>query len=372
MAINELAIDTLKNVLGKVSSDSNDKYFQIGAQISNAKNQVLAKYQPIFSPDNLDNLTVDDFKGFLLFKNNQHWDGIQRQSGFMTADMDKLKDALKLLLNEELPIKTRLNRLRPSSGEPMVKGLGRAVITAILQVMHPDKYGVLNNTAETGMKKLKLWPDFPWGASFGEKYEIVNQVILEVAPLVETDLWTLDMLWWRVSTTHTPRGLSATEEYRGGEDEQETDIESLEGAGVSDSIFGLEKYLHEFLVDNWEVSELSNEWCLLEEDGEIVGSKYNTIDVGEIDLLAKHKSEKKWLVIELKRNQTSDSTVGQILRYMSWVRKNLAGEGESVEGLIICHQIDRKLQYAIDGLNDIKCMTYQVNFKLDPTPDLNE
>ena len=89
-------------------------------------------------------------------------------------------------------------------------------------------------------------------------------------------------------------------------------------------------------------------------------------------MLAKHKSEKKWLVIELKRNQTSDSTVGQILRYMSWVRKNLAGEGESVEGLIICHQIDRKLQYAIDGLNDIKCMTYQVNFKLDPTPDLNE
>jgi len=372
MAISDQAIDTLKSVLGKVSSDSTDEYYRIGAQISNAKKQVLAKYQPIFSPDNIDSLTADDFKSFLLFKNNQHWDSMHRQGGRMTEDMGRLKEALKLLLREDLPIKTRLNKLRPSSGDPMIKGLGRAVITAILQVEHPEKYGVLNNTAETGMKKLKLWPEFSRGATFGERYEAVNRVLLETATELDIDLWTLDMLWWQVSTTHATKRIGTADGASRVSGDEEAEIESIGEATSSESVFALEKYLHEFLVDNWSATELSNQWSLLEEDGEIAGSHYYTEEVGEIDLLAKHNSEAKWLVIELKRNQTSDSTVGQILRYMSWVRKNLATNGEKVSGLIICRQIDRKLQYALDGLTDIKCMTYQVNFKLDPTPDLNQ
>lgn len=372
MMINEQAIYMLKSVLCQVSLDSKDEYYRIGAQIKDAKEKVLAKYRPIFSPENLDNLTADDFKSFLLFKNNQHWDSLHRQGGWVTENMTNLKEALKLLLNENFPIKTRLNRLRPNSGEPMVKGLGRAVVTAILQVMFPDKYGVLNNTAETGMKKLKLWPDFPRGVTFGEKYETLNRVLLETAKELNIDLWTLDMLWWRVSNTHTPKGIAAIEETAEVSSNEETKIESLEEVTSSgETVFALEKYLHEFLVDNWSVTELAKEWSLFEEDGEIVGSHYYAEEVGEIDLLAKHNSENRWLVVELKRNQTSDSTVGQILRYMSWVRKHLATNGGKVEGLIVGRQIDRKLQYALDGLTDIKCMTYQVNFKLDSAPDLN-
>lgn len=370
MPINEQAINMLKSVLEKVTPDSKDEYYRIGAQIRDAKENVLGKYGPIFSPVNLDNLTADDFKSFLLFKNNQHWDSLHRQGGWITEDMPKLREALKLLLDEGLPIKTRLNRLRPSNGDAMVKGLGRAVITAILQVMFSSEYGVLNNIAETGMKKLKLWPDFPRGATFGERYDTVNRVLLDVAKELDLDLWTLDMLWWRVSSTHTPRGLASSERYSTISDGEEVKIESVEEDLTGGTAFGLEKHLHEFLVDNWSMTELSNEWRLLEEDGEIVGSRYYAEGVGEIDLLAKHNSKDKWLVIELKRNQTSDSTVGQILRYMSWVRKHLAKNGGKVEGLIIGHQIDRKLQYALDGLTDIKCMTYQVKFSLDSTPEL--
>ena len=363
----------LKSALEKVSHDSKDEFYRIGAQIRDAKEKVSAKYRPIFSPENLGNLTADDFKSFLLFKNNQHWDSMHRQGGWITEDMDRLKEALKLLFNEDLPIKTRLNRVRPSNGDPMVKGLGRAVITAILQVMHPEKYGVLNNTAETGMKMLKFWPEFSRGATFGDKYEVVNRVLLDIAKKLDIDLWTLDMLWWRVSNTHTPKGLASTENILRESGDKETEIESIEEAATDrESVFALEKHLHEFLVDNWSVTELSNEWNLLEEDGDIIGSHYYAEEVGEIDLVAKHNREDKWLVIELKRNQTSDSTVGQILRYMSWIRKNLAAKGAKVEGLIIAHQIDRKLQYALDGLTDIKCMTYQVNFKLDSTPALSQ
>lgn len=40
-------------------------------------------------------------------------------------------------------------------------------------------------------------------------------------------------------------------------------------------------------------------------------------------------------MIELKRDKSSDAVVGQILRYMGWVQKHLAENGELVSGLII-------------------------------------
>ncbi len=52
-----------------------------------AERIVIEKYGRIFRPDNLDNLTDDDFKGFLLMKNNRHWEGIHRQNNQITADM---------------------------------------------------------------------------------------------------------------------------------------------------------------------------------------------------------------------------------------------------------------------------------------------
>jgi len=288
----------------------------------------------------------------------------------MTEDMGKLREALRLLLDESIDIKTRLDRLRPYNIDPMVKGLGRAVITAILQIMYPDKYGILNNTAETVMKQLKLCPVLPRGASFGEKYKDFNDVLIEATQVLKIDLWTLDMLWWGVLRTHTPKGIGLTDPYKAAATEDDAEIETSTEATTSESIFGLEKYLHEFLTDNWDATELSHEWNLLEEDGEIVGSRYYTGEIGEIDLLAKHKRDNKWLVIELKKNQTSDSTVGQILRYMSWVRRNLASDGGKVKGLVICHKIDKNLQYALDVQTDVNCMTYQINFTLNPIPEL--
>ena len=196
MTVLEEAISRLRNVLNQTSLDSADDYHRIGAQIKDAKDKVSAKYRPIFSLDNLDNLTADDFKSFLLFKNNQHWDSLHRQGGWMTEDMNKLRNALKILMDDSKPIEKRLNRLRPDSGEPMVKGLGRAVITAILQIVYPEKYGIWNNTAEAGMKELKIFPEFDRGVAFGEKYKLVNTVLLDAAQKLEIDLWTLDMLWW--------------------------------------------------------------------------------------------------------------------------------------------------------------------------------
>ena len=81
-------------------------------------------------------------------------------------------------------------------------------------------------------------------------------------------------------------------------------------------------------------------------------------------ILAKNKSKKKWLVVELKRSQTDDTTVGQVLRYIGWVRKELAEPKESVEGLIIAHEADKGLKYALAAVENVELLLYEVEFHL--------
>jgi hypothetical protein len=97
--------------------------------------------------------------------------------------------------------------------------------------------------------------------------------------------------------------------------------------------------------------------------GEIVGYEYQT-SIGRIDLLARHTQDPCWLVIELKRGQTSDETVGQVLRYMGWVREKLASPGDEVHGLIIAHEPDERLHYALLSSDKIELLLYDVAFHL--------
>jgi restriction system protein len=49
----------------------------------------------------------------------------------------------------------------------------------------------------------------------------------------------------------------------------------------------------------------------------------------------KTKCGRRYLVIELKKGRSSDVVVGQILRYMGFIKNELAVNGESVRGIII-------------------------------------
>lgn len=134
------------------------------------------------------------------------------------------------------------------------------------------------------------------------------------------------------------------------------DIEDLED-------FGLESHLEEFIVENWNKLDLGKKYSILKEDKEVVGQQYIT-SIGRIDILAKSKDEKEWLVIELKKGKNSDQVVGQILRYITWIKENEAKGNEKVRGLIITREHDDKLKYAIRATENIELMTYSVDFKL--------
>ena len=131
----------------------------------NEEREVIERFGNMFHPDNLDELTKDNFRSFLLLKNNRHWDGIHRQVNMITSDMDNLISALKILQDESKTLNERLDYLFPKGKLNLIKGLGRAVLTPILLVVYPEKYGVWNSRTEDGLKKLGEHPEFDRGSN---------------------------------------------------------------------------------------------------------------------------------------------------------------------------------------------------------------
>lgn len=129
------------------------------------------------------------------------------------------------------------------------------------------------------------------------------------------------------------------------------------------TVFVLERHLEEFLVSNWKHTELGKTHDIFEEDGELVGQQYQT-DTGPIDILAVSKDKKELLVVELKRGRASDSVVGQIQRYMGYVKEELAEENQLVKGIIIALEDDLRIKRALSVAHNIEFYRYRVSFKL--------
>lgn len=136
-------------------------------------------------------------------------------------------------------------------------------------------------------------------------------------------------------------------------------------AEVEDPVaFAMEKHLEDFLIQNWKNTPLGKKYDIYEEDGEIVGEQYPS-DTGPIDILAISKNRKEILVIELKRGRTSDVVVGQIQRYMGYVKEELAEDGQTVKGVIIGLDADVRLKRALSVTNNIEFYKYKIDFKLE-------
>lgn len=138
---------------------------------------------------------------------------------------------------------------------------------------------------------------------------------------------------------------------------------------VSDSsvedvtVFALEQHLEDFLIKNWNKTELSKDYDIYEENGEIIGRQYPS-DTGPLDILAISKDKKTLLVIELKKGRASDRVVGQIQRYMGFVKSELANTDQNVKGVIIALEDDLRLQRALSVTSGIEFYKYEVSFRL--------
>ncbi len=137
-----------------------------------------------------------------------------------------------------------------------------------------------------------------------------------------------------------------------------------ENPDVEDPVeFAMEKHLEEFLVKNWKNTILGKKYDIYEVDGDVVGQQFPT-DTGAIDILAISKDKKALLVIELKKGRTSDVVVGQIQRYMGFVKEELAESNQIVKGIIVGLESDKRLERALVVTNNIEFYRYQIDFKL--------
>jgi RecB family endonuclease NucS len=80
------------------------------------------------------------------------------------------------------------------------------------------------------------------------------------------------------------------------------------------------------------------------------GRQYSTL-IGKIDLLAIDQNG-DYVVIELKKGRTSDHVIGQICRYIGWIKKKVASSKQKVRGIIVTREVDSKLDYAVEAFPD--------------------
>lgn len=146
--------------------------------------------------------------------------------------------------------------------------------------------------------------------------------------------------------------------------EAEVEEDVHDPAGGS-SEFLLEQDLQRYLAENLDCIEPGLR--LYEEDG-IRGTEF---DAGgrRIDILALDR-QGAFVVIELKVSKGYDRVVGQLLRYMNWVRRELAGPGQRVRGLIVCRAMSEDLRLACDSVRDVELLEYKLSVTVTRVPAL--
>lgn len=193
-----------------------------------------------------------------------------------------------------------------------------------------------------GMPKLEVFPtckvrvDVNWS---GVQHHIYPTILSPAACAAVWKLWVEPL-----PVAEIPRPLPAT--FQGparGEGR-------VVGEGPT-ADFESEDQLETYIVSNWDKLPFSK-WL------EIVGRQHPTSRRERIDILCRNRDESGYTPIELKLGLASDGAVGQVLRYMAWVRGNRVKGDQSVWGLIICRDANPRLRDAILETPNVEVYTY--------------
>jgi hypothetical protein len=145
-----------------------------------------------------------------------------------------------------------------------------------------------------------------------------------------------------------------------GDDVEETvqgDVQELAEEGSPE--FAYEKDLQNYLARNLNLIETG--LTLFEDEG-INGLEF-PVGGRFVDILATD-SKGNYVVIELKVSKGYDRVVGQLLRYMAWIRKNQTEPGQSVRGIIVARHISEDLLLACSGVQGVQLFEYALSVSL--------
>jgi hypothetical protein len=146
----------------------------------------------------------------------------------------------------------------------------------------------------------------------------------------------------------TERAQNPEEEYR---------EESADSVGSGQ--FAYEADLRNYLAKNLSLVESGLQ---LYEDEGITGIEF-PVGGRFIDILATD-STGGLVVIELRVSRGYDRVVGQLMRYMAWIRKNQADSSQRVRGVIVAREISEDLLLACSVVPDVELFEYQLSLSL--------
>ena len=69
-------------------------------------------------------------------------------------------------------------------------------------------------------------------------------------------------------------------------------------------------------------------------------------------------------MIELKVSRGYDRVVGQLLRYVAWIKLHQADPGQQVRGQIVAREISEDLILACSQINDVALYEYKLSVSL--------
>lgn len=125
------------------------------------------------------------------------------------------------------------------------------------------------------------------------------------------------------------------------------------------SEFAYEHDLRDYLAKN--LSKLEPGLQLFQDEG-INGIEFPAggryIDILAID------PQQQLVVVELKVSRGYDRVVGQILRYMAWVKQHHAEPGQTVRGIIAAREISEDLKLACSCVEGVALYEYKMSVQL--------
>lgn len=270
-------------------------------------------------------------------------------------DTPKFRDMLVHLLDESVPMRERFSNVVSGNGNKHIDGIGRAFASAFLMDSNLQNYCIWNNKTEMGLSVLG-W-DIPYQSSddVGIKYirilEELKKLKDDFGSELELDFDDVDIfLHWIAADEE---GKNAIKNMVGESDLTEVGI-YLEAPG--------ERFIQQLIKPNFDSVFAPLSLKLYDADPDQTGAQFNT-PIGIIDFLALDKNTGDFIVIELKIGKANEYAIGQILKYMGYVKEELAGD-KHVRGIILAEDIDDKAKYTLTMVSSIEFRRYRLNFQL--------
>ena len=173
--------------------------FSTNPGLKETETNVIKEYGEYFRSGNFD---WDIFEKFTKYDYNKEWTSLDRNNIRLKPQFDKLKNTIRRLLDESLPIQERLQDV--IRGKYKVKGAKIGIFSAILLVSYPDKYATWNSRTLDAVNGI-LDDDEKKFKDPARDYQRFNNFVNGIAKDNGLTLWELDWLWSRIQGEEAPK-----------------------------------------------------------------------------------------------------------------------------------------------------------------------